>query len=60
MSEKLLRCFECMGTFKKEEMKHEKVPSNFHAQGTKSAETGEVDQCPHCDAVAFFGFREAS
>jgi len=59
MGDKLLKCSGCNNIFKESAMKSEKIPDNFHAVNTKSAETGEVDQCPYCDYLAFFGFREA-
>ena len=51
-----LECFSCHKVFTQKEIKQKPVPPNFHAMGTASESTGTVDQCPHCGAVAFFGF----
>jgi len=49
-------CFNCSKRFKESEMKSKDVPNNFTVLCTESQSTGKVDQCPHCDAVAFVGF----
>jgi len=58
-SERTYVCFNCNRTFNESEKKLANVPNNFIAIGTVSEITGKVDQCPHCDAVAFFGFSKA-
>lgn len=46
-------CFNCDKSFKEADMKHADVPNNFSVSGHDG---DTVEQCPHCDAVAFVGF----
>lgn len=57
MPETLLKCFSCHETFKAKETEFADVPSNFIAIGSSHKTT--VPKCPHCGAVAFFGFSPA-
>ena len=50
------QCFECRKTFSETEVKKVTLPDNFRcAHLPKNA---ELPQCPHCKAIAFFGFTQ--
>jgi hypothetical protein len=42
--------------FPTKDVKSQKMPSNFNV--VPLSPESEIPQCPHCDAVAFFGFTE--
>ena len=48
------RCFKCNQQFSSEKVQTEKMTKNFHVAGLK--DESEIPKCPHCGAVAFFGF----
>jgi len=50
------RCFNCEREFPSEEVQTEKMTKNFHVCGLK--DESEIPKCPHCGAVAFFGFNK--
>lgn len=54
--EKKYRCFNCKRTFLASEVESKKMTENFHVAGIPDG--SELPACPHCKAVAFFGFRE--
>lgn len=50
------KCFSCNKNFSGKEMLFEEMPSNFSVADLEDKQT--IPKCPHCGAVAFFGFRE--
>lgn len=51
------KCFNCNKTFLGKEMLFEDgMPSNFSVAGVDAGQ--KLPKCPHCEAVAFFGFRK--
>lgn len=49
-------CFSCHKKFSGKEMLFEEMASNFSVAGLE--EKQKLPKCPHCGAVAFFGFKE--
>ena len=54
--EKKYECFDCHGKFLTSEAKSETMPDNFRP--AHLPDNAVLPKCPHCDAVAFFGFTE--
>jgi len=48
------KCSGCKKTFKRSEMKSEKLPDNFHVHGFGEAQS--IPKCPYCGYMGFFGF----
>ena len=52
----IYECIICHKTFPSKDVKYKKMPSSFNVVPLESE--SEIPQCPLCDSLAFFGFRE--